>query len=824
MSGAAMTTSGITPTSTPVTGAPASTPVGFFRAAGLLARLRLRRIANGFRTLSRYRMKSPDRKIASRASPFRTVFSVLILIFMFGSFVQMMYGSIQSIERGPVAAQAGTAADTGSGGRDAAPRAGPQHAQPAPGSVMEARVLKGLTVEATLILLAVLLTAVASAELTKPEWDLEWLVTLPLPLSTLIGSMLIERTVANPFGVIFLGAFLLALALETGWGFAAPLAASGLAVVLLFLMAIVQILADTGLRLALPPSRLRNMQALVGLVAAMPMLFVFWLATPGNLGMLDWIPVSYGWAQWLPGGLMVQALASSDAWQFVRSSGLLVAEVAAAVAIGSTLTWLQLRNGVVAAGAREGVARRPRAARPEVPRASTAVPPGRWSMLPAVQRRDLLLLGRDRALLVQAFVMPVVVVGMQVMIGPGNQYIRGFEPVPAVAAVAFYMAAFALMNPSFRALASEGQALWLLYALPRPLDDVVLQKAKLWGTVALVYPVAIFAVVVAMGHPIPAEFVMSGFVVLAGVAIFALIGVSLGVFAFDPLAQEEQRKVRVTHVYLYMLLASFYAYALFVPDIWQRLALMILMALMAMALWQKARDHFEYLLDPAAAPPSRVSLSDGLMAALTFFVLQGVAVIFQTQALELALGGRTIWIAFFLAGAITYGVVRFVYWRAGTQGVPVLVGRAPGALRQGVGWGLAGGVAASVGGIVYLVVTSALGLFPSPRANPIADPNLPYWIATLAIVAAPVFEEFIFRGLIFNGLRRLVSLPAAALASAAIFGLVHPAAAVIPVAGMGLVAALAYARTGALMAPILVHAVYNAAIIGFQWGVMQGLR
>jgi membrane protease YdiL (CAAX protease family) len=435
-------------------------------------------------------------------------------------------------------------------------------------------------------------------------------------------------------------------------------------------------------------------------------------------------------------------------------------------------------------------------------------------------RRDVRLLGRDRNLLAQAFVLPLMLVGMQVMIGPGSAYIRGFPPTPAVAAVAFYLAAFSLMQPSFRVLASEGHALWLLYTLPHSLADVVLQKAKLWTFVALVYPLVIFAAVVAMGHRIPAEFILSGGVVLAGVPIFALIGVSLGVFAFDPLAQEEQRKVRVTYVYLYMLLGSFYAYAIFVPDIWQRLALMILMALMAMALWQKARDQFDYLLDPSASPPSRVSLSDGLMAALTFFVIQGLVVIFQTAALKLPLGGRTIWIAFFIAGLVTYGVMRFVYWRAGTQGVPAFIGGLR-ALRSSLAWGVAGGAAAAVCGIGYLAASSALGLFPSPRANPIADPNLPYWLATLAIGAAPVFEEFIFRGLIFGGLRRSLSLPAAALASAAIFGLIHPAAAVIPVATMGLIAALVYERTGALMAPMLVHALYNAAILGFQWNVMH---
>jgi ABC-2 type transport system permease protein len=675
---------------------------------------------------------------------------------------------------------------------------------------MEARVLRGVTVVATLVLLAVLLGAIASQDLTKAEWDLEWLVTLPLPLSTLIGSMVVERAVANSFGFVFLSGFLSALAVKCGYGLAAPLIGIGLTIPMMFLAAIVQILCDTGLRLVLPPARLRNIQAMMSLAVVVPLILVL---SPNNLFLLDWAPVSYAWARWLPGGLLVEAVASRDVWLSLRWTALLIAEIVAAVAIGSALVRLQLRNGVVAAGAREGVARRLRA----LPRPAAARP-GLWRLLPAVQRRDLLLLSRDRTLLVQTLVLPLVTVGIQVVIGAGRPVIQGVEPTQGLAAAAFYLAAFSLMQPSFRTLASEGAALWVLYSLPHSLEQIVLQKARLWAAVALVYPVVIFAIVIAAGHDIPAQFIVSVPIVLLGVPIFAVIGASLGVFAFDPLALEERRRVRLTHVYLYMMLGSFYAYAIFAPSIWQRVALMILTALVAMALWQKARDHFEYLLDPSASPPSRVSVSDGLIAALGFFVIQAVVVLLQTEAAKLPLGGRTIWIAFCIAGAAVYGVVRLIYWRARTQGVPVFAGSDP---RRALQSGFVGGVAASVCGIAYLVVASALGLFPSPRANPIADPNLPYWLATLAIVAAPVFEEFIFRGLIFGGLRRSLGLPAAALASAAIFGLVHPPAAVIPVATMGLCAALVYERTGALLAPMLVHALYNATILGFQWNVMH---
>jgi len=132
-----------------------------------------------------------------------------------------------------------------------------------------------------------------------------------------------------------------------------------------------------------------------------------------------------------------------------------------------------------------------------------------------------------------------------------------------------------------------------------------------------------------------------------------------------------------------------------------------------------------------------------------------------------------------------------------------------------------GGVAASICGIAYLELVLSTGLFPALQTNPAVDPALPVWLATLAIGVAPIFEEFIFRGLIFGGLRRSLGLPTSALASAAVFAIIHPSAAVAPVFVMGICAALIYERTGALLAPMLVHALYNAAVLGFQWHMMH---
>ena len=48
------------------------------------------------------------------------------------------------------------------------------------------------------------------------------------------------------------------------------------------------------------------------LAVVVPLIFVLSLASPDNLFLLDWAPVSYDWAKWLPGGLLVEAVASAD--------------------------------------------------------------------------------------------------------------------------------------------------------------------------------------------------------------------------------------------------------------------------------------------------------------------------------------------------------------------------------------------------------------------------------------------------------------------------------------------------------------------------------
>jgi len=679
---------------------------------------------------------------------------------------------------------------------------------PSPGTVLAPGVMKGAIFVSTLLLLAALFMALVGREIAQPEWDLEWLVTLPLPLSTLLSSRLIERAVTNSAGFIVLGPFLSSLAWECGYHWTALLLGLGLTVALLFTVATVQTMVDTGLRLSVSPPKLRNLQAVISVVASVPLLLAIAMGLRDDSFVFGWAAALPDWTNWLPTGLVVSALASADAGSAAHWYAALAGEVVVTVAVGYGLLYRQLRHGVVAAGARESVIRVPAA--PHRAAASGTI----WSRLPVVQRRELRLLGRDRAFMAQTLLFPAVVVGSQVVLNArAGVFIGAVEHPENLAAIAFALAAYTLMASAFQTLNTEGRALWILFAVPHSLESVLWQKAKLWAAAATVYPLLVFAIAGAMAGAVSLQFVGSAVVVLLGVPIFAVIATALGVFGCDPLAQETRRRVRPTFLYLYMTLASLYTYAVYASTVWQRAATVILTALLATALWQRARDRLDFLLDPAASPPSRVSVSDGMIAALMFFVLQAVVAILFKGYGSKAAPATVIWIAFAVAGATTYAATQLVYRLAHTTGVPRVFGSE---MPRALLWGVAGGLVAALAGVIYIEVIDAMDLLPS-RPDRMIAPAL----GALAVVAAPVFEEFIFRGLIFGGLRRSFGPGVATLASAAIFAIVHPPLSVIPVFAMGVCAALIYERTKVLAAPMLVHAIYNAAVIGLQWNLMQ---
>ena len=389
-----------------------------------------------------------------------------------------------------------------------------------------------------------------------------------------------------------------------------------------------QTLCDTGLRLTLGPPQLRDLQAVIA-VAALVALYIAMApgVGKGNRLVMDWSLVLPSWAFWLPPGLAIQALTSASAAGAAKALGLLAAEALLIMLAGVLVLKHQLRYGIVAAGSRESGRGKSKAVR--------AAPPGRpadRSLLTPVQRRELLLLGRDRTFLVQTLVMPVMLIGGQLLLNGGAAaFFASVNEHPEwIASIAFGMAAYALMFSAFQTLNAEGHALWILYTVPRSLESVLRQKAVLWGAACLLYPLAIFGFLWSGRVRHRLQFVQLAVVVLIGIPVFATIATALGVFACDPLAQTVQRRVRISHSYLYMGLSSIYLYALFATTIWQRIGLFVLTAIPRPRPVAESARSASLSARSRGVPPARVSISDGLIAALLFFVLQGAVMGIQS--------------------------------------------------------------------------------------------------------------------------------------------------------------------------------------------------
>lgn len=79
------------------------------------------------------------------------------------------------------------------------------------------------------------------------------------------------------------------------------------------------------------------------------------------------------------------------------------------------------------------------------------------------------------------------------------------------------------------------------------------------------------------------------------------------------------------------------------------------------------------------------------------------------------------------------------------------------------------------------------------------------------VIVAPIVEEFVFRGLLYTGIRRGTNPIIAIVVSAGLFGLVHGVwSAIVVTALLGALLAIVYERTRSLVAPTIMHALFNA--------------
>jgi membrane protease YdiL (CAAX protease family) len=674
-------------------------------------------------------------------------------------------------------------------------------------------LLRPLAIVAFLLSLAQLLqhTAGADEHLARVGSSLEWLFTFPVRARALF----LARACAALFGgqlvwpVIF--PFYAALYACAGLGLSAVPLAVAAASYQALLAGGLRVLVETCARRYLPLLWISRLQALLASIAVLALVAGIGLAYSHQVdGLLSWserlplpllflplcLPIWFASSEWaLSAGLGAFALCMS--W------------LGACVWVAERMVHMGVTSG-------EGLQQGVRGA-PVVP-----MPAEQGHRLWAgVSYKELCALLRDSRLRAQTFLMPLLVFGMQFWLNP--RLLQDITGGPQhIATAAYAVASLTLATGACSALASEGNALWMLYTAPERLEILLLHKLRVWLAVAYLFATATLLLAFWRAPQMLLPTLPHLLLAAVGVALYAVIALGIGSLGTDPLEPEPRRRVRVRSLYLFMTLSSLFAYSIYTPSLWAKLVQLVLSALLAYALWQKLRDHLPYLLDPSAAPPPQIGVADGIIAALGFFVLQGVFAFLLRGTPEVE--GRALLGAFTLAGLTVTLVALLGLARSGVPSVLSAVGLVPpaggrrrlSALVLGVAAGALAGVLALAYGVVVQQVEVLREWAEQGRQllPELEHGEVPGWFLALGVLAAPLFEELIFRGILYRGLRRSLQAASAVLFSALVFALVHPAVSALPVFVMALLAAAAYERTGWLATPIAAHMTYNAILLG----------
>jgi membrane protease YdiL (CAAX protease family) len=632
-----------------------------------------------------------------------------------------------------------------------------------------------------------------NSELSQVGWSMEWLFTFPVPTRALLIAKAGEYALTAIFTWFTFFPLSSTILWNAGWGAWGLLIGGASTLLVAGAIASLRLLIETALRKKWALHGIKNFQAICTLLG----MLLFFVA----LGMLSGgrVPdLVLGVSEVVGAPLMLGPAAAVLGIALHPGYALLVIGWTVGIMLLSfRRAEVLLKDGLLSAGG------------PYQGSRAQAQPSRR---IGGILSKDLRLLARDRAFLVQSLVIPIVIVAFQFIVNPS--FSEASSP-RAVATLAFGIAAYVLAFGGFRVMVAEQNALWLLYSLPQRLDRLLRRKTLLWGIAACIYAFAVLAYAWRPREHMRIEDWLAPLLAVGGVFLCAFLAGAMGTIGFDPNEKELSKKVHPEWSMLYMAIAAIYGFGIYQADLWHLLALNALTLFLVYAVWDRVRRQLPYLLDPTAMPPRRIEIGDGLVAAFVFFFVQQLVLVIAfnagaSPAVAIAFG-------YGIASLVTVLLSLWVLWRVRVRRLfPDLGFRAPRPLP--VLAGLASGLALGAAALGYIEWLSHSPVYRrAMEATAEFDVGSRIVLGLVFVVFAPLFEEFLFRGLLFRGFCRSLRTPFAVLGSALIFALVHPAPSFPPVFALGVITAVLLHRTGVLWAPIAAHMAYNAVVTFAQF-------
>jgi membrane protease YdiL (CAAX protease family) len=445
-------------------------------------------------------------------------------------------------------------------------------------------------------------------------------------------------------------------------------------------------------------------------------------------------------------------------------------------------------------------------------------------------RKELLWFWRDRGAVVQAVLIPLTVAAMQafnlrqVVEAAGHQW-------NSLCALAIICGTYFLIILGPRSLASEGPALWLALTWPRGLEDLLKAKARLWWFLssAIVGAVLIFVVVRFPGDSWKVALVAAG---------WWFFGRSLAeksvTLVSAPSSSGEPEPISRSRQWTAMLGTLAFGSGVMSQNWHLAIIGIVFSSLTAAAMWQNLRARLPFLYDPWSERfPTPPTLMHAMIAIAC--MVEGVAIL---SALVTGFGGpKSLFmgqaIAYGAGAAVTFAIMhRFLARRGVSFGTiwywppehesPSKIARTLQEAGLMSSW-TAGVVGVCVGvvlGVLAIAYTSILWHVPEiakllhQHADTLRNVHgARLCLGLMAIVFAPMAEEYLFRGMLYRALDREWGGWRALVGSAVFFAIYHPPLAWVPVFGVGLVNAYLYKHTGRLAPCVFCHMAYNALVV-----------
>lgn len=648
--------------------------------------------------------------------------------------------------------------------------------------------LVGMIFVGLLVALLFMPIAIRQKDLATTSDHQEWLFSLPMRESELLSGTFVSNVLIRPLAYLILWPLLTNFLIASGHGvfFSAGV---GIGLTLLISVAIsgVDISLDTWMRARAPRVVVKNAPmvfAVLGLLCFYAILaaclaggpsfpWVNWLAMrlPGDLGQpLGEVLVSPvgGMFFWALGAALVLGLGGAAlAGRFMRSG------------------WLS-GNGLQSGerGVKRGSVRG-------------------GSLL----KFECLLLLRDRTLAMQVILVPVLIVGYQVLVNP--ELVQSVTAA-GICAMAYGCGTYASLMTAPQLLMSEAKGVWMIYNLPVPVAAYFRRREALWRGVATGLAAILVVVMVSTSGALRVEDLWRYVTAILGVWVMGRVvsGLVMGSPRMPDVASGEAANVSFGRSYGAMMMAGGFGGLVWQGMVWPVVSGLVIFWFLGAAIWQRRDISFSYLLEPVEEEPPSWGVDDGLWAVVVFFMVQVLVVVMGVSSGAMSQG---LILLSFVAGGVAALV--FAWRRRVGKGIPLP--EIPGD-EERRGWkviavetGLATVLCLAVGiGWTKVLETGAFGELGAAAIewNPLV-------LILLAVLAAPILEELLFRGFMCRTMLGFCSKRNAVLGSALVFAIVHPGTSFPPVFLVGLATAILYLRSRSVVPGMVLHAVYNLGIV-----------